>query len=277
MLRQPLELTWTAMPRAKLTERDLDILRHVARHRITTRAVLRRWICRTEDATKKVLSALAAPLPPASLTKKERKKHADGFYLQTADLGVGRHRCYHLTRLGVQTLGKSESAAHGLGPQALPMHYAALVHCCLNSKRLRVLLTRDEFHPTLERLRTAVLPSEPVADSRNIAYEPAYYFASEGSRTRLTRIVFDLGAHCAQIADKCHGLAGELRRRSPLLAALADRGAFALCVLTHEDDKRNALHEALSKTPIKNVHVAIDVIPLLADLVNHYGTNAPRP
>lgn len=265
------------MPRGQLTERDLDILRHVRRHRITTREVLRRWICRTEDATKKVLTALAAPLAPATLTKKRLQQHAEGFYLQTAELGIGRYRYYYLTPLGFKTLGLDKNPPPPPGPQSLPKFYATLVHCCLNAKSLRVLLTREEFFPTLERLRKALTPDEPPIDPATTKFDHTYYVAFDAKPARLTRVVLDLSQDVARLVDKCHTQAREMRSSSPLFSALAERGGLALCVLAPEADKANTIRETFSRKPIRNVHVATDVIPFLADLVSRDATNKTRP
>lgn len=232
--------------------------------------MLRRWICRTEDATKKVLTALAAPLPPGDLTKKELLKHAEPFFLQTGELGVGRYRYYYLTPLGLKTLGLRADALPPPGPQAIASSYAILAHCCLSGPKYRALLDKEGFQPAIERLSTAVNLLPPGSASDSLTYEPKYYFDTEGTRARLVHIVLDLGKDAAGLVDKCHGVIRKLFQRSPLLAALAGQGAFALCVLTHEDAKRKALREALQRTPVRNVHVDIDVIPLLADLVNYY-------
>lgn len=263
------------MPRTQLTQRDLDILKHVRRHRITTREVLRRWICRTEDATKKVLTALAAPLPSGVLTKNELRKHSEGFYLQTAELGIGRYRYYYLTPLGFNTLGLDKNPPPPPGPQTLPTCYAVLAHCCLTGKKLRVLLGKEDFLPTLERLRAALLPDFPPLNEKGTRFDPRYYIDPEGPRPRLTRIEFDQGGECSRLVDKCHGVARTLRA-TPLFSALADRGALALCVLTSEEGKRDALRETFDRNPITNVHVATDVIPLLADLVSLDAKNKTR-
>lgn len=234
-------------------DRDGDVLEHVARYRITTNEVLSHLFFRTDNATKKVMRRLAAPIPPKGTPLAEEQKTARPFFLQTREL-LGKRQYYHLAARGAHKLGLRPARKHAQppGPQALIGHYAILVHCCRHDDQ-RILFTRRELAEQLSA----------ISD-----YAP-YYVERQDGRTRLVRIVVDHNRAAAGIIDKCRTIIREAHQVRYLAEKIRCQ-QFAIAALTLNTEKVKAIHAECEQAKL-SVPVVPDVIPHLFDLINGRG------
>jgi len=198
----------------RLTARELEVIDHVARYRLTTVSVL----CRTHlsgvsrGAVGKVVSRLCS---------------AD--YLQSYPL-FHPTRYYVLGTQGTKSLGLAVHRSLPLGPQSLPMEYAALLYATLG-KQLRKRLNIREV--------LALYPWLPAA----LATAPHCFDETHGV-LELLRV--DLGGPADHVARKC--LADiNARRRLREFSPLVRSGKFRLVVITSTPAKAAALRQAIDR------------------------------
>lgn len=255
------------MPKIQLRERDLRILAHVGRFGMTTRKVLAApQYCETIDAVKSLLKRLAVSPQRRDESRKAYQARTAARYLQARPLGVRRLRYFRLTNTAVRLLGLPDCRTDELGSQALPTRYAILMHCCLRGAP-RLPLGRSEFHSHLEEWRTRLYPDLPPDSVTALPFHHSYYVAEHLGRTRLVRMVLDLGAGHANIAAKCREMVEALRERSSFFARLVERGHFGIVILTGSTAKRDAIREQFAGAPLDGVQIAFDVVEDLTSLL----------
>jgi len=255
------------MPEIQLKERDLCILTHVGRFGMTTRKVLATLpYCETINVVKSLLKRLAVSPRRRDESRKAYQARTATRYLQARPLGVRQLRYFRLTNTAARLLGLPDSRADELGSQALPTRYAILMHCCLRGAT-RLPLSRSEFHTHLEEWRKRLYPDLPPESVTALPFHHTYYVAKHQSRTRLVRMVLDLGADQANIAAKCREMVATLRDRSMFFARLVDRGHFGIVVLTGSTAKRDSIREQFASSPLDGVQVAFDVVEDLTSIL----------
>lgn len=194
--------------------RDRGILAHVARHRLTTVAVLRQALFPdlSQTAVTKIVSRLC-------------RNHYLGKFTLHHPL-----RYYVLGDAGVKLLGLGTHRSDALGPQALPLEYAALLYAMLG-KQPRTRLTRGEL---LERFPWF---PERWADACHCHDEA-------GNVLELLRV--DFGGTADHVARKCvrdiH-----LRSQTHDFLKLLSSGRFRLVLITATPEKGAALRLALDR------------------------------
>jgi hypothetical protein len=190
------------------------VLDHVARYRLTTIAVLRRTHLKglSRSATGKVVNRLCS------------FEYLHGYQL------LHPLRYYVLGTQGAKSLGLSAHRSLPLGPQSLPMEYAALIHATLG-KRLRKRLNPEEI--------LAICPWLPT----NLASAPHCLDETQGV-LELLRV--DLGGPADHVARKC--LADlNTRRRLPDFSSFVHSGRFRLAIITSTTEKASALRHAIDR------------------------------
>jgi hypothetical protein len=194
--------------------RDLLILEHVARHRLTTNEVVRRVVVPglSQNATAKLLTRLCS-----------------GDYL--ARYVLLHPQCYYtLGRVAAQQLGLSTYRCDALGPQALPTEFALLVHANLGQQHRLRLLNHEVrarypwLPPLLAKAPHCLLPADEALE--------------------LVRV--DLGGSADHLARKCvHDL--DERLKLPALAQQLQRGLFRMAIVTGTRPKAAAIRDALDR------------------------------
>lgn len=199
---------------SNFSERDRNVLNHVARHRLTTIAALRRTPLRglSRGAVSKIVSRLC-----------------EGRFLHSYPLSHPS-RYYVLGAEGIRALGLSGHRSRPLGPQALPMEFAALAYATLGKRsRQRLLLSEVQT-------RCPWLP---------IQFATAIHCYDEHEGV-LELLRVDLGGPPDHVARKC--LADiNVRYRLNEFSALARAGKFRLVVITSTPAKGAALRQSLGR------------------------------
>lgn len=220
-----------------LTERDGQILSHVARYRVTTAEILRRlfFAQAKPQAEKNVIRRLV------------------GDYLQPSPL-YARKVYYQLTPTAARALGQSEELATPFGPQALLRLYGVLAFCCLG-ERIWQALTRAEF--------TQAFPE--FAESLDLT-QNHYYLDHDGSTARLGHIVVDQGGEYQRLIGKCRRFI-ERARDIPGLKEIVASDLLVTALVVGEEAKGERLKSELRKTPL-SVWCRVSVVPELTQLMN---------
>ena len=197
----------------KLSPRDLLVLDHVARYRLTTITALRLVLGGlSRAAVSKIVSRLC-----------------DGSYLQSYPLSHPS-RYFVLGTEGIRVLGLSGYRSRPLGPQALPMEFAALTYATFGKRpRLRLLLVEV-------RSRCPWLPNQLAT--------AIHCYDEQESVLELLRV--DLGGPPDHVARKCVADIN-VRYRMNEFCALARGGKFRLVVITSTPAKASALRQSLSR------------------------------
>lgn len=222
----------------RLEERDFDILRHVARYRLSVLEALERMPF-FSDCT-----------PHAAKEAVRRLRNAG--YLASAPLYRNR-RYYHLTRTAANLLDEHPSVAQPLNDEPKTRAFAILSFCCLSEPR-HERLTIDEFRanfPTLYRE----------------GERPNYYIDTVGDSKRLGYLRVDHGGFGRW--DRLIGkLRGDIQKRSDLpdFRQLISARQFVITVLTALEPKRRRIEEALSEADFA-CDVQVQVVPGLLNLV----------
>lgn len=196
--------------KAGLQPRDLEILSHVARYRLTTQETLHR-----------LFFTGATPEAPKTVVRRLR----EGGYLQSRPLYL-RRAYYQLTRSAAALLGEPEEAARPLGPQALVRAYGVLAYCC-HAESERQRLTRLEFHRAF-----------PYLSENGIPFDA--FYVERDPRLRLMQIVVDQGGDARRLLRKCRTRL-KLARETPGLSDLVRGGEFGLALVTSSNEKAEAL------------------------------------
>lgn len=222
----------------QITERDTDILRHVARYRLTTSEVLRRQYFPTAKpgGEKNVLRRLT------------------GDYLQARPL-YGKRVYYQLTAAAARTLGESEEHSLPHGPQALVRLYGTLAFCCLGA-RARMVFTRAEF--------IHAFPS--FADRLDLG-QSHFYLDDDGRTVRLGQILVEQGGDYLRLLNKCRRLVERGREIPGLRDIIADE-LFVMALVIAETSKRDMLYAQMRKNPLP-VWCRVEVVPTLGQLMPH--------
>ncbi len=221
--------------------RDRAILAHVARHRLTTVAVLRQTLfpCLSQTAVTKIVSRLC------------RHHYLAKFTLQHP------HRYYVLGAAGGKLMGLGAHRSDSLGPQALPLEYAALLYATLG-KHPRTRLTRGE---TLARFPWF---PERWADA-------CHCHDDTGNVLELLRV--DFGGSADHVARKCVGDI-HLRSQTHDFLKLLASGRFRLVLITATPEKGAALRQALDRHDWpRGLLLHLSVIPelLMFQAITHHA------
>lgn len=223
--------------RIQLQDRDLAILEHIARYRMTTIDVLHSvFFARNErDAVNSTIRRLRA-----------------AEYVASASLSAPRRCYYHLANRGAKLLGISASKARALGEQALPSRYAILNYCCAEESR-DVLLPSDfakEF---------------PDCVQKGVAKEPYYYDDANGV-ARLSFLMIDHGADAGRIIRKCRRVFGE-RLKIEAFRELIEGDAFSVTVLTSRETKKQSIEAARKRAEDFPYPIRIEVVSELMGVI----------
>lgn len=198
----------------KLSARDRLVLDHVDRYRLTTIAALRHAPLRglTRGAVSKIVVRLC-----------------DRQFLQSFPLSHPS-RYFVLGTEGIRALGKSRHRSQPLGPQSLPMEFAALAYATLGNR------LRRRLHPPEVTSRCPWLPSQLAA--------AIHCLDEQEDVLELLRV--DLGGPPDHVARKCVADINT-RRRFSEFPTLARAGKFRLVVITCTSAKAAALRQSLNR------------------------------
>lgn len=210
-----------SMPAATaiLTERDLRILRHVHRYRLSTTEAIRKVFDLTDDAETAITRRLVK----------------NGF-LRQGHLFLNR-KFFHLTPQSGRVLGLDEKAGTPPGPQAITNSFAVLAFCCLGPV-LRERITRLEF---LRDYRQFVVKG--VASDH-------YYWDTDKKGTR--RFAFMRADHGGEAKRVVHRAVIETQKRAtnPAFQELLNRpeSGFMISILTTNEDKAAAIRKYIKQS-----------------------------
>lgn len=220
-----------------LTQRDGQILLHVARYRLTTAEIVR-----------KLFFAHAGPQ-----AEKNVLRRLVGEHLQSSPL-YARKVYYQLTPTSARALGVSEELATPFGPQALLRLYGVLAFCCLG-ERIWQALTRAEF-----------LSAFPEFGEALDLTQNHYYLDHDGNTARLGHIVIDQGGDYQRLIGKCRRLI-ERARDIPGLREIVADDLLVIALVVGEEAKAERLKTELRKSPLP-VWCRIAVVSELTQLMN---------
>jgi hypothetical protein len=198
----------------RLSARDRKIIGHVARHRLTTIAVLRRTVLAglSRNAANKVVSRLC----DAGLLLKHTLLYPVRYFV--------------LGEVGTRSLGINSHRAISLGPQSLPTEYALLVYTNVG-KQPRRRLTKQEVLDRCPWLPHTLAAAPHCSDEANATLE-------------LLRV--DLGGPADHVARRCYAdIAARLRVRDFMTFVRERR--FRIVVLTATKEKVTAIRQALDR------------------------------
>lgn len=233
----------------RLTERDTQILRHVARYRLTTLATV--WTLyfkpegKSEEAAKSTL---------------RRLWQDDAAYLAAQPLyGHGKAVYYHLTPAGAAALGFPDPARIGHGfdkADVRATHYGRLLFCC-HGAQPRPKFTAEEFDACFPDLRA------PGTELAARFFVDAYYLdVDDEGVNRLGLILVDTGRDLVDLARRTLG-----SLRSSLGEFFAAR-RVAVALVFASDQKVRHTRYALTAKPIEEgLRVVLDAQPALHDLL----------
>jgi hypothetical protein len=219
-------------------ERDLLILDHVMRYRLTTPEVLHRLFF-FEDADRNAVTKVTSRLCDREMLLSHQ------LYASFTYFTLGRH--------GARLTGLAAKKVRPLGPQALYREYGTLVFCCL-------------ANPPREKFRVSDVAAKfPQILARNID-SSHYYTDCEGKTERLGYIWVEGGGPLDHIVRTVRQDIIERRRDIPLLRQNIDSGRFVVAVVTCNADKRNEIAAALRNiaTP---VFFRVEAVPELIHLL----------
>jgi hypothetical protein len=220
--------------KGRFSHRDGDMVKHVARYRITIIEVL----CR------RVLPGLS----PNAVAKIANRLCKTGFLRKYTLLHPSKY--FVLGELGANWLSMNSGRVGPLGPQSLPMEYAILVYATLG-RRTRTRLTVKEVLQKCPWLPTALAGSPHCCDDQDGILE-------------LVRV--DLGGPVDHVARKCV-LDVNKRWRLHEFLQLVQQGRFRLVVITATQEKALALRHALDRHDWpKGLLVHFSVVPQLLSL-----------
>lgn len=218
-----------------LTQRDRQVLEHVARYRMTTISALRRAVL--SDISENAVGKIASRLCAGRFLNKHPLAHPACYFVLgpngTKALGMGLHR------------------ATPLGPQSLPVEYGVLLHCLLGQQP-RHRLTLKELLELWSWLPSPLNAAPHCLDTQNNVLE-------------LIRV--DLGGPADHVARKVARDVTRRRQLTPFLSAVRS-GQFRLVLVTATRGKAQALRQALSKHEWPTgMQLHLSVVPLLLSLI----------
>jgi len=225
-----------------IDERDLLILQHVARHRLTTHAVLHRLFFSElqPNAVAKITSRLC------------RDKLLQKFHL------IHPQVYFTLTGKACRLLGRVSARSLPLGPQSLPSEFAAL-HYCVCGPRYHKRLSKHEI-----RKQFPWFPKPTSHEIYSMDSQDSTGFVMEWIRA-------DLGGPSHHIVRKTHRRLQSLTDSASSAEALK-HGAFRVVLLTSTPEKAHSIQEALAPHGWPDgtlLHLA--VIPQLVPLTSRYN------
>ncbi|MCP5127494.1 MAG: hypothetical protein H6973_18225 [Gammaproteobacteria bacterium] len=203
-----------------LTERDEEVLKHVARYRLTT-----------TDALRRLFFPEAKPGGEKNIVRR-----LTGDYLQPQPL-YGKRVYYQLTPKAAKVLGESEESATPFGPQALVRLYGVLAFCCLG-KTIRPVFTRTEF----------IQAFSGFAQALDLG-QNHFYLDFDGKTTRLGQILVEQGGEYQRLVNKCRKLI-ERGRELPGFQEIINDELFVISIVLAEESKREMLLSHLRKNPL---------------------------
>jgi hypothetical protein len=218
----------------KISERDRNVLDHVARYRCTVVDALQRTVL--PELSRNAVGKVARRLCDANLLAKYTFMHPTRYFV--------------LGGAGANALGLADYRTEPLGPQALPMEYAVLAHALLGRtprKRLKVTEVRERC----PWLPDALLKPPHCVDERTGALE-------------LIRV--DLGGPPDHVARKATSDLVLRRRLRPFLP-LAIGGGFHFVLITVSRDKARAIRQAIGRQDWPTgIQVHFTIFPQLLSL-----------
>ncbi len=242
----------------RLSPRDLRILQHVGRHRLSHFEVVHRLFFpgQPHSAVKSVLRRLCGRGPTYR-------------FLRPQMLSGSQH-VYALTRRGAALLGLHPASARPLGIQARVEHFAVLRFIHAQNGSQRTLISKDKLRESFH------LDGQRLPRQR-------FYIEETPEGTWLGVLVVDHGGHPRRIVRKAVQLLGRILRHGWFDDYLR-AGQFILTVLTLTQGKQQTLRHGLRRElreilgrPLAALHppttdgwplpVAVVVIPGLINLI----------
>jgi hypothetical protein len=222
-------------------DRDMRILQHVARHRLTTNDVIHRLFCPTARANAAV--KISTRLVRMGLLRRFPLAHPQVYFTLSAK--------------ACQQLRTGTYRSQPLGPQSLPSEVAALHYCTCGSRyhdRLSIREVVDRF------------PWFPLVSRHDI-----YCLDQDQPNSAILEwIRTDLGGPSHLITRKARGRLDRWMA-FPSFVAAQKHNAFRFVFLTSTSEKSQALHESLSAQDWPDdasIHMA--VIPQLFRFTARY-------
>lgn len=233
--------------RIRITERDMNILRHVARFRMTTPEALHAQFFRDKDrdAVKSTLRRLCGPArnPP----------HGYARYLCSEHLDTQRVY-YRLTVRATRLLGVPKDLARPLGLQARIRRYATLWFLCVEPSAARVPMNLHDHADTF-----------PV-DGERLSRAHFYIEERKDGATRIGFIVVDHGRHRLRVLRNAATAMRRFLSRGWLDEYIAAR-CFDLTILTLTETARQGIELGLEDY-LRRV---------LSDDISRFNTAASKP
>lgn len=213
----------------RLTERDLKILRFVARHRAVWFEVLHRRFFQGKgpDAVKSTLRRLCGTPPYRRFLKPTRLPDGRSYY--------------QLTYKGTKQIGCSPAMSRPLSPQARASRYAVQWFVFVDGDARRILVNRRNLPDDLSR--------------RTVLQAPFYLEES----TLFGVILVDFGFNILRIQHKTHHVL-EVVLKHHWFDELISAEAFVLTILTVSESKKRDLVRRLPG------YLYLRLKPLLNDL-----------
>jgi hypothetical protein len=206
----------------QLSDRDMKILRHVARFRMTTQDALHAqfFVGRKRDAVKSTLRRLCGP-------------GGRGYYLKSEPLDAQRVY-YRLTTRATQILGNTEDLARPLGIQARIRRYAILWLMCIDDSAVRIPFNLREF-PEHFRVHGDRLPR-------------SHFYVEEQARkkARLGFSIIDTGRHRRRVFRNASTSMRRFLEKGWLDEFISAR-CFDLSILTLTEASREAIELGAAK------------------------------
>lgn len=203
--------------RIRLEERDLAILEHVFRYRMTV-----------VDALVK-LDFFDEKTPHAAKNVLRRLRH--GGYLNSAPL-FGTRRYYYPTPAAAHAIGQTEAIARPLPEQTKIDAFGMLIYCCCRLPQ-QEKLTLGEFQ-------------DGFSDLFRQGERPNYYIDTADETKRLGFIRVDRGGfgRWDRLINRCRD---DIAKRCdlPAFRALINRGGFVFTLLTSLPQKAERIEEAV--------------------------------
>lgn len=216
------------------TPRDLQILQHVARYRLTTIDVIHKRFC--PEITRNAVTKITARLVACG-------------WLKVATLpGVGNY--YIVSSEGAARTNAPRRAREDFSEQAFPSAYGVLLFCLkFGVERL----TPDEFEQRFPELYSRGLRSTP------------YFIDTLSEPRRLGAILLDRDNDLRRLQTKVKHLIADRFRIPGFRPWILDR-RFSVTILTSSSEKCVQIEGPIREAGQDNVTVRVVVIPELAAL-----------
>lgn len=216
---------------ATLTQRDLEILHHVARYRLTTREVLQQEFF--PGASPSAVGKVVARLISGGWLRQRRLASQWSYFV--------------LGQAAISQLGVPKTARRPFTEQSFPLAYGYLVFCIERDLRR---LTADEFQrqfPELCRRRSA---------------SGAYHLDPRTTPCRLGTVILDRGNPPKNLLRKIDRAIRQ-RYAIPGFVPLLQNGWFSITILTAWPVKQKYLESAMRIAHKSSVPVDVVTVPAL--------------